>query len=278
MAQLTQGRVDIISREDGTLISQANSGSSQTVILNQSSVVRINGTRDMVVQYERQGNDLILHMRDGSTVRYQKFFFDDLNGEHSELVFDDGINPAEHALFPATAEATDLAALTVTPAYESLDSVEPLLLAETAGVSTGVIAASGLGILGLGGIAIGANNGGGGGGGSDNNGATPTPPSAPAISVNAFAGDDILDNGEKGSAQSLSGTTANVEAGQSVTVTLNGQSYNGVVGADGSWRVSVPADALAALAAGTATFSVSVRNAAGLSARPRPSFIVEPAV
>lgn len=282
MAQLTQGRVDIISREDGTLLSQANSGSSHTVILNQPSVVRINGTRDMVVQYERQGNDLILHMRDGSTVRYQKFFFDDINGEHSELVFDDGVNPAEHALFPATAEATDMATASVTPAYESLSSVEPLLLAETAGVSTGVITASGLGILGLGGIAVGASNGGGGGGGGGNNdnggGATPTPPDAtPTLAITAFAGDDVLDNNEKGSAQTLSGTTTNVEAGQTVTVTLNGQSYNGTVGTDGSWSVSVPASALAALAAGTATFSVSVTNAAGQSASASHDFIVEPA-
>ena len=279
MAQLTQGRVDIISREDGTLISQANSGSSHTVILNQPSVVRINGTREMVAQYERQGNDLILHMRDGSTVRYQKFFFDDLNGEHSELVFDDGINPAEHALFPTTAGVTDTAAVAMTPSYESLGSVEPLLLAETDNVSTGVIAASGLGILGLGGIALGA--GGGGGGGNDNNGGsvTPVPPetATPVIAVNAFASDDILDNGEKGSAQTLGGTTSNVEAGQIVTVTLNGQSYNTTVGADGSWSVSVPASALAALAAGTATFNVSVSNAAGQSASASHDFTVEPA-
>ena len=280
MAQLTQGRVDIISREDGTLISQTNSGSSHTVILNQPSVVRINGTREMVAQYERQGNDLVLHMRDGSTVRYQKFFFDDLNGEHSELVFDDGINPAEHALFPTTAGVTDTAAVAMTPSYESLGSVEPLLLAETDNVSTGVIAASGLGILGLGGIALGAGGGGGGGGGNDNNGSgvTPTPPEAatPVITVNAFASDDILDNGEKGSAQTLSGTTTNVEAGQIVTVTLNGQAYNATVGADGSWSVSVPASALAALAAGTATFNVSVSNAAGLSASASHDFTVQP--
>ncbi len=70
MAELTQGRVDIISRENGTLISQSVSGSSQSINLTEPSVVRISGTRDMVTQYERQGNDLVLHMRDGKTVRY----------------------------------------------------------------------------------------------------------------------------------------------------------------------------------------------------------------
>lgn len=92
MAELTQGRVDIISRENGTLISQSVSGSSQSINLTEPSVVRISGTRDMVTQYERQGNDLVLHMRDGKTVRYQKFFLDDADGQHSELVFDDGVN------------------------------------------------------------------------------------------------------------------------------------------------------------------------------------------
>lgn len=77
MAELTQGRVDIISRENGTLISQTTGGSSQTINLAEPSVVRISGTRAMVTQYERQGDDLVLHMRDGSTVRYQKFFLDD---------------------------------------------------------------------------------------------------------------------------------------------------------------------------------------------------------
>lgn len=53
MAELTQGRVDIISRENGTLISQSVSGSSQSINLTEPSVVRISGTRDMVTQYER---------------------------------------------------------------------------------------------------------------------------------------------------------------------------------------------------------------------------------
>ena len=118
MAELTQGRVDIISRENGTLISQATPGSSQSINLTEPSVVRINGTRELVTQYERQGDDLVLHMRDGSTVRYQKFFVDDAEGNHSELVFDDGVNPPEHALFPQTAEGTELASGSVTPTYE----------------------------------------------------------------------------------------------------------------------------------------------------------------
>lgn len=277
MAELTQGRVDIISRENGTLISQSNGGLTQTINLAEPSIVRINGTRAMVVQYERQGDDLILHMRDGSTVRYQKFFFDDVEGEHSELVFDDGVNPPEHALFPTTAEGTDLAAASVTPTYESLNSVDPLLLAENANISAGVLTAGGLGVLGLAGIAIGAaGGGGGGGGGGGNDGGTDNPaPGTPTISINPFAGDNVLDNAEKTATQTLSGNTTNVEAGQLVTITLGGQNYSATVGADGSWSINVPADALAALAAGNTSISVSVNNAAGTVATSDLAITVE---
>ncbi|MER5028783.1 Ig-like domain-containing protein [Pantoea anthophila] len=281
MAELTQGRVDIISRENGTLISQATPGSSQSINLTEPSVVRINGTRELVTQYERQGNDLVLHMRDGSTVRYQKFFVDDAEGNHSELVFDDGVNPPEHALFPQTAEGTELASGSVTPTYESLESVEPLLLADNTNASMGVITAGGLGVLGLAGLAVGLGGGGGGGGGGNDGGSdpgtnpgtdpgtdpgTPGTPGSPAITLNTFAGDNVLDNAEKTTDQLLSGSTSNVEAGQVVTVTLGGQTYNTTVGADGSWSVTVPAAALAALAAGSATIAVSVTNAAGTAA------------
>ncbi|KGD76145.1 Ig-like domain-containing protein [Pantoea vagans] len=268
MAELTQGRVDIISRENGTLLSQTAGGSSQSINLTEPSVVRISGTRDMVTQFERQGNDLVLKMRDGSTVRYQKFFLDDADGQHSELVFDDGVNPPEHALFPQTAEGAELASSSVTPTYESLDSVEPLLLADNTNTSMGVITAGGLGVLGLAGLAVGIGGGGGGGGnGGGNDGGTdpgtPVTPGTPAITLNAFAGDDVLDNAEKTTDQVLSGSTSNVEAGQIVTVTLGGQTYNATVGADGSWSVTIPAAALAGLAAGTTTIDVSVTNAAG---------------
>ena len=149
MAQLNDGRVSILSRDDGTLLSQASAGSSKSVLLSQPSIVKINGTRDMVAEFERQGNDLILHMKDGTTVRYQQFFFDDVDGDHSELVFDDGENPPEHALFPLTSEVADAqTAMVLTPQYESLGSIEPLLLADT-GAGNGVITAAGLGALGL---------------------------------------------------------------------------------------------------------------------------------
>ena len=267
MAQLNEGRVDIISRDDGVLLSQANGGYSHEVTLSQPSVVRINGTRAMVASYERQGNDLILHMQDGTTVRYRQFFFEDVDGDHSELVFDDGVNPPEHALFPMTAEATDgVTALAMTPEYESLSSIDPLLLAGT-DTGTGVMTAAGFGALGVLGAIVGvAANAGGGGGGGDDAGGGGTAPLTPAISINPFAGDNVLDVGEKNSAQTLSGTTTNVEAGQTVTIVLGGVTYTTTVGADGSWSISVPPAALQALAEGTSTITVTVSNSAGTQA------------
>lgn len=73
MAQLSSGRVDIISRENGTLLSQNSTNASRNVLLTEPSVVRINGTRATVASFERQGDDLILHMQDGTVVRYQRF-------------------------------------------------------------------------------------------------------------------------------------------------------------------------------------------------------------
>ena len=265
MAELNEGLVDILSRDSGELISQSNGGLSRSVLLSEPSVVRVNGTRAMVTEFERQGNDLILHMRDGSVVRYQQFFFDNAEGEHSELVFDDGVNPQDHALFPVTNEAVDATtAMTLTPGYESLASVEPLLLA-SADYSTGVITASGIGALGLIGAAVGIGGGGGGGGGGDDDNPAPAPapaPAQPTITLNAFAGDNVLDNAEKLGDQAISGTTSNVAAGQIVTVTLNGQNYQAVVAADGSWSVTVPPAALQAIASGSATIGVSVSNGA----------------
>lgn len=100
MANPTTTSIDIISRQNGALLSHV-AGQQQVVTLNELSIVRIHGTPAMVASYERQGSDLILHMKDGTIVRYQRFFNTDGEGNFSELVFDDDINPPVHASFPA---------------------------------------------------------------------------------------------------------------------------------------------------------------------------------
>ena len=99
--------------------------------------------------------------------------------------------------------------------------------------------------------------------------------SLPVMTVGAFAGDNIVDGAEKGLSQLMTGSTSNVQAGQVVTVTLNGNQYTGQVNADGSWSVLVPAAALANLANGTDSYTVSVSDVAGNPASASGSFTVD---
>ncbi|EEW1635003.1 Ig-like domain-containing protein [Escherichia coli] len=85
---------------------------------------------------------------------------------------------------------------------------------------------------------------------------------APSVTINTIASDDILNADEAGSALTISGTST-AEAGQTVTVTLNGVNYSGNVQADGSWSVSVPTGDLANLTASPYTVSAAVSDKAG---------------
>ncbi|MCM2443923.1 BapA prefix-like domain-containing protein, partial [Rahnella sp. CG8] len=160
MAQNGSVVIDILSRTNGAVISQV-SNASQDVTLNQISIVRVHATRDVVTRYERVGNDLVIHMKDGRTVRYHSFFDTDGKGNHSELIFDDGTHPIEHAAFVdtgATAGATP-----IVPAYETIPDAGALVI-DSSNFDPAVLGAV-LGVVALGaGIAIAAGGGGGGGG------------------------------------------------------------------------------------------------------------------
>ncbi|EKS6403279.1 Ig-like domain-containing protein [Enterobacter hormaechei] len=86
---------------------------------------------------------------------------------------------------------------------------------------------------------------------------------APVVTINTVAGDDILNTSEQGQAQIISGQANGAAAGDVVTVTVGGQTFTGVVLADGSWSVGVPASVIGALGEGSHTISVSVTDAAG---------------
>ncbi|WP_407045012.1 Ig-like domain-containing protein [Enterobacter asburiae] len=86
---------------------------------------------------------------------------------------------------------------------------------------------------------------------------------APIVTIHTVAGDDILNISEQGQAHIISGLASGAGAGDVVTVTLGGQTFTGVVLADGSWSVGVPASVLGALGEGNHTLSVSVTDAAG---------------
>ncbi|MEI9853707.1 Ig-like domain-containing protein [Enterobacter mori] len=90
---------------------------------------------------------------------------------------------------------------------------------------------------------------------------------APVVTINTVAGDDILNTSEQGQAQIVSGKASGAAAGDVVTVTVGGQTFTGVVLADGSWSVGVPASVIGALGEGSHTISVSVTDAAGNTGR-----------
>jgi hypothetical protein len=90
----------------------------------------------------------------------------------------------------------------------------------------------------------------------------------PTIAINPIGDGGVYDRGQ--GALSITGTT-DAEAGQTVTVTLEGQTYTGNVVAGGgganTWSATIPSDAINALATGsTFTASATVTDAAGNAA------------
>ena len=96
-----------------------------------------------------------------------------------------------------------------------------------------------------------------------------------AITINTIATDDVINAAEKGANLTLSGTTTNVEPGQTVTVTFGGKNYTASVASDGSWTATVPAADLAALPEGSASAQASVSNINGNSASAVHNYSVD---
>ncbi|MGP8951723.1 Ig-like domain-containing protein [Enterobacter mori] len=86
---------------------------------------------------------------------------------------------------------------------------------------------------------------------------------APAVTINTVAGDDVINIAEHGQAQTISGTATGAAAGDKVTVTIGGQTYTTVLDAAGNWSVGVPASVISGLSDGTVTVTASVTDAAG---------------
>ncbi|MDE8754743.1 Ig-like domain-containing protein [Pectobacterium polaris] len=255
------GNANILSRHSGQFINAVPQGATNIELL-ESSTVRIYGTPDVVSRYERVGNDLILHMSDGTTVRYESFFTLDAAGYHSELVFDDGTRLI-HAQFSgaAAAEGAVLAgeAIVLTPEYATLGDMASLLIGSTTTSTLSTATLGGiLGAVAIGGAAVAAAS-------SNNNDKPPiTSPPPESLSVNAFAEDNILNRAEIGQSHILSGNTNGIGAGQIVTITLSGVVYTTTTAVDGSWRFTLPADAFAGLQDGIYTLKVSVPGANGV--------------
>lgn len=100
----------------------------------------------------------------------------------------------------------------------------------------------------------------------------------PTLTVNTatFAGNGVVDGAELQLDQVLSGTTS-AQPGQTVTVTVNGGSYTGLVQSDGSWQVTIPAGSMAGQTDGSHNLTVSVSNAQGNSVSTSGSYTINTA-
>ncbi|WP_458861207.1 Ig-like domain-containing protein [Enterobacter hormaechei] len=85
----------------------------------------------------------------------------------------------------------------------------------------------------------------------------------PAVTIHTVAGDDVINVAEHNQAQIISGSATGAAAGDTVTVTIGGQSYTTVLDAAGNWSVGVPANVISGLSDGSVTVTASVTDASG---------------
>ncbi|MDU7868295.1 MAG: Ig-like domain-containing protein, partial [Pantoea sp.] len=96
-----------------------------------------------------------------------------------------------------------------------------------------------------------------------------------SVSIDTPFGDGYLSRNEADSSQTLSGTTGLLGAGQTVSVTLGGESYSAVVDAQGNWTVTLTPAQLQTLSDGINTLEVNVSDAAGNSGSLASSVTVD---
>ena len=101
---------------------------------------------------------------------------------------------------------------------------------------------------------------------------------APVISFNTVAGDDVINNVEHAQAQIISGTATGAVAGDRLVVTIAGQQYVTSTDASGNWSVGVPASVISGLADGTVTISATITDSAGNSSTQTHNVQVNTAV
>ncbi|WP_155483877.1 hypothetical protein, partial [Trabulsiella odontotermitis] len=79
----------------------------------------------------------------------------------------------------------------------------------------------------------------------------PIDASLPGLRVDTVAGDDIVNTIEHSQNLIITGTSEGFTAGTTLTVSINGKTYQASVAADGTWSAAVPAADVSAWPAGT---------------------------
>ena len=95
-----------------------------------------------------------------------------------------------------------------------------------------------------------------------------TDTTAPEVSSVSFSFGTTLNSTEAAAESSAEITTSGVEAGETVTLRVNGQDYTGTVAANNVATITLPDSAWTNLATGTVTYTVNASDAAGNGASP----------
>ncbi|WP_183988974.1 Ig-like domain-containing protein, partial [Sphingomonas zeae] len=271
-------QTEIIAKATGT----TTTTSANVIELNAPSVVRLDLDRSQVAAMEREGNDLIIRLTDGQTIRIDNFY-DQQQGRVSDLVLRDD-QGGQWLAHPSASGSGRFTAIT---------DLDDLMAAATEqGGGSSFILPAVLGVAGVGGVVAAVS----GGGGNDRNqpggpNADIQPPATPTASFTAN-GTSIRGTGEAGAtirvtdgAGSVIGT-GTVAPDGTFTIPVNPPQTNGqpvtIVQSDAAGNVSPSATTTAPditpPVAPTATISgdgasvtgtgepgatVTVRNAAG---------------
>ncbi|MBK5073612.1 Ig-like domain-containing protein [Budviciaceae bacterium CWB-B4] len=260
--------INVLSREGGNFISSATLFSgTQTITLTEPSIIDIHGDMKTVVHYERQGNDLIIHMADGSVVICKDFFFE-VDETHSELVFTDDSQGVVHVIFP---ESQNVGVLI--PEYQTMEDISPLYLTEQH--SSDYLLPLGIGALAALGTGIAIANSSSKGAFIDISTDDPQPSIPPAPTIVPPFTDNLLNLVESQNEQVISGTTGITGSGQSVTVSIAGNTYMANVDDNGNWSLILSPSILASLVQGEQPVTVVAANSSGLTGTVSTVFLVD---
>ncbi|QEM80486.2 Ig-like domain-containing protein [Halomonas binhaiensis] len=97
---------------------------------------------------------------------------------------------------------------------------------------------------------------------------------APEVTIDAIAADDIINAAEHGDGLTVTGSATGLAGGEQVNVNINGKDYTATAAADGSWKLDVPVEDVAALADGDYTVTATVVDTAGNEGSAQRDFSV----
>ncbi|HEY0334824.1 MAG TPA: Ig-like domain-containing protein [Stenotrophomonas sp.] len=239
--------IQIVRKSDGA----SRSVDTRQIALDQPSLVKLALDPQAVARYERVGEDLLLVLKDGTTITVGGFFVADAQGQHSDLVVQDATGTNWRGDYDAHGAGFHLTELPAEPAAADAGGGD--------GMPTWAMTL--LGVAGAGAL-VAASSGGGGGHETPPPTPPPPPPPAPTITVLSIAHAALL----PGDDSQLPVTVSGRSTGQYVTVTWQDADGHQVTSAvltvaNGTWSLEVARSQLPE--ADFAKFVATVTDGAG---------------